>query len=78
MIDFSAFKYTDVESVREGLDGLCELYVFVSTDSVYDVMGGEVVGEGGCEEYGEEIKEVEGERKERAKEREEYGYVSGG
>lgn len=37
VVDFSAYKYTDIESVRNALEGLCELYVFVSTDSIYDV-----------------------------------------
>lgn len=39
VIDFSAFNHTDVESVREAMVGLTELYVFISSDSIYDALG---------------------------------------
>lgn len=37
VIDFSAFYSNQVRSVYAALRGLCNLYVFISTDSVYDV-----------------------------------------
>jgi UDP-glucose 4-epimerase len=37
VIDFSAFYSNQVKSVYSALRGLCNLYVFISTDSIYDV-----------------------------------------
>ena len=39
VVDFSGFNHADVESVREALLGLTDLYVFISSDSMYDAMG---------------------------------------
>ncbi|CAD8075474.1 unnamed protein product [Paramecium sonneborni] len=37
VIDFSAFYSNQVKSVYGALRGLCNLYIFISTDSIYDV-----------------------------------------
>lgn len=37
MVDFSCFKAKQVRSVYEPLKGLVNLYILISTDSVYDV-----------------------------------------
>ncbi|CAD8164639.1 unnamed protein product [Paramecium pentaurelia] len=37
VIDFSAFYSNQVKSVYAALRGLCNLYIFISTDSIYDV-----------------------------------------
>lgn len=37
VIDFSAFYSNQVRSVYAALRGLCNLYIFISTDSIYDV-----------------------------------------
>ena len=37
VVDFSAFERKQVKSVIRSLKNLCKLYVFISSDSIYDV-----------------------------------------
>lgn len=37
VIDFSCYKYSSVKCVYDALRGMVNLYVFISTDSIYDV-----------------------------------------
>lgn len=39
IVDFSAFQHVDVDCVRRAMAGLCQLYLFISTDSQYDALG---------------------------------------
>lgn len=36
IVDFSAYTYPDIDSVRSAVLNLTELYVFISSDSQYD------------------------------------------
>ncbi len=38
MVDFSGFKWRDIQSVVKGIKNKCGKYVYVSTDSVYNNM----------------------------------------
>ncbi|EAR95790.2 NAD-dependent epimerase/dehydratase (macronuclear) [Tetrahymena thermophila SB210] len=46
VFDFCGFKYSEVKSAYEALKGKCELYLFISTDSIYDVCDKSVRKEG--------------------------------
>lgn len=37
VVDFSCFERKEVKSALNGLSGLVKMYVFISSDSVYDV-----------------------------------------
>ncbi len=36
VIDFSGFRWRDVQSVLNGINGVTKNYIFISTDSVYN------------------------------------------
>ena len=36
VIDFSGFKWRDVQSVVKGINGLAERYIYISSDSIYN------------------------------------------
>lgn len=36
VVDFSAFKWRDVQSVLKVVNNLAERYIYISTDSVYN------------------------------------------
>jgi len=36
VIDFTSYKWRDVQSVVQGIKDKAELYIFISTDSVYN------------------------------------------
>jgi hypothetical protein len=39
IVDFSAFDHPDIESIRAAVSGLTYLYIFISSDSIYDAYG---------------------------------------
>lgn len=36
VVDFTSYKWRDVQSVARGLRGKTQLYIFISTDSIYN------------------------------------------
>ena len=36
VVDFSAFKWRDIQSVVKGINGLAERYIYISSDSIYN------------------------------------------
>jgi hypothetical protein len=36
VIDFTAFKWRDIQSIAKALNQKTELYIFISTDSLYN------------------------------------------
>ncbi len=36
MVDFSAFKWRDVQSVTKAITNIAKRYIFISSDSVYN------------------------------------------
>jgi hypothetical protein len=73
IIDFSAYTYPDIDSVRSAVLGLTELYIFISSDSQYDAYNLRYSPTPIREM--DPIKELTPEQKSRAKSKEEYGYV---
>ena len=36
VVDFSAFRWRDVQSVTKAIQGIADRYIFISTDSIYN------------------------------------------
>eukprot|EP01017_Pseudomicrothorax_dubius_P029757 TRINITY_DN3650_c0_g1_i2.p1 TRINITY_DN3650_c0_g1~~TRINITY_DN3650_c0_g1_i2.p1 ORF type:complete len:189 (-),score=39.10 TRINITY_DN3650_c0_g1_i2:595-1161(-) len=73
VIDFSAFKYHDIRSVYDALKGKTKLYLFISSDSVYDVCDREVRKQSAIvEEYA--VRPKDEKLREQYKADEEYGH----